>query len=247
LVAGGTQNWTALKNLVGLAGGAVSFFAQKLGIKLIANQGKVDIQAQHDAMTLAALKDVTVTSSADTITVAAKNGVLLAAGGGYLKIHPSGEVEIGSPLKFKPRPNPIRRPPESMTLSHPDYPKTIFKPPMKISLLQSPLAKGHGLAGMPYTLKADGAEIQKGVLDENDFLRVEHDINTKAYELELANGRIIKMPVANEYSNPKKGKLANLGFNKVLDGDSPAKGDARDIYHLSLMENKKTNQNKEES
>jgi type VI secretion system secreted protein VgrG len=134
-----------------------------------------------------------------------------------------------------------------MTLSHPDYPKTIFKPPMKISLLQSPLAKGHGLAGMPYTLKADGAEIQKGVLDENDFLRVEHDINTKAYELELGNGRVIKIPVVNEYSNPKKGKLANLGFNKVLDGDSPAKGDAREIYQLSLMKNKKTNQNKEES
>jgi type VI secretion system secreted protein VgrG len=121
LVAGGTQSWTALKNLVGLAGGAVSFFAQKLGIKLIANQGKIDIQAQNDALTLAAMKDLNISSSADTITVAAKNGVLLAAGGGYLKIHPSGEVEIGSPVKFKPRPNPIRKPPASLNLPLPNF------------------------------------------------------------------------------------------------------------------------------
>jgi type VI secretion system secreted protein VgrG len=127
LVAGGTQSWTALKNLVGLAGGAVSFFAQKLGIKLIANQGKVDIQAQNDALTLAAMKDLNISSSADTITVAAKNGVLLAAGGGYLKIHPSGEVEIGSPVKFKPRPNPIRKPPASLNLPLPAFTEAICK------------------------------------------------------------------------------------------------------------------------
>jgi type VI secretion system secreted protein VgrG len=86
--------------LVGLAGGAVSFFAQKLGIKLIANQGKIDIQAQNDAMTLGAMKDLTITSSAGSVTMAAKKSIVLACGGGYLKIHPSGEVEIGSPVKL---------------------------------------------------------------------------------------------------------------------------------------------------
>ena len=120
LVAGSSQNWTALKNLVGLAGGTVSFFAQKLGIKLIANQGKVNIHAQTDSMTLAAMKDLTITSSAGMVTIAGKS-VLLAAGGGYLKIHPSGEVEIGSPVKFTIRAPMASEGPASLDVNLPEF------------------------------------------------------------------------------------------------------------------------------
>jgi type VI secretion system secreted protein VgrG len=122
LVAGGTQSWTALKNLVGLAGGAVSFFAQKLGIKLIANQGKIDIQAQNDAMTLAALKDLNISSSAGVVTIAGKS-VLLAAGGGYFKINESGEVESGSPIKFTIKANMASDDPERMDVLSEMVPK----------------------------------------------------------------------------------------------------------------------------
>jgi uncharacterized protein (DUF2345 family) len=108
---------------VGLAGGAVSFFAQKLGIKLIANQGKIDIQAQNDAMTLAALKDLNISSSAGVVTIAGNRGVLLAAGGGYFKINESGEVESGSPIKFTIKANMASDDPERMDVLSEMVPK----------------------------------------------------------------------------------------------------------------------------
>ncbi len=60
--SGKNTDFSVLKKFTVAAGEAVSLFAQKLGIKLFASQGRVDIQAQGDAMGLEALKDITVSS-----------------------------------------------------------------------------------------------------------------------------------------------------------------------------------------
>jgi len=65
----------------------------KVSLKLIAAKGKVQIQAQSDAMELTADKDVTVTSCKDRITIAAKEEILLNVGGGVMTqpfLHRSG-------------------------------------------------------------------------------------------------------------------------------------------------------------
>ncbi|MDC7704602.1 type VI secretion system Vgr family protein [Vogesella indigofera] len=69
----------------------------KVSLKLIAAKGKVQVQAQSDAMELTADKDVTVTSCKDSITIAAKEEILLNVGGGaYIRIK-DGNIEVHCP------------------------------------------------------------------------------------------------------------------------------------------------------
>lgn len=81
------------------AGEAVSLFAQTLGVKLFAAKGKVEIQAQGDAMGLAALKDVTVSSVNGKVHIQAKEEILLECGGGFVQIK-GGSVTVGGPEDF---------------------------------------------------------------------------------------------------------------------------------------------------
>ncbi|SIO64448.1 type VI secretion system Vgr family protein [Paraburkholderia phenazinium] len=94
--AGGSMDIGVLKKLTVAAGEAVSLFAQKLGMKLFASKGKVEIQAQGDEMALAALKDVTITSTEGRLVLSAKNEVWIGAGGSYIQIN-ANHIESGTP------------------------------------------------------------------------------------------------------------------------------------------------------
>jgi type VI secretion system secreted protein VgrG len=76
--------------------GAISMFAYQLGVKLVAAHGKVEIQAQSDQMALAALKDITVSSSEGKVIITAEKEIWIGAGGSYIQINGSGIVN-GSP------------------------------------------------------------------------------------------------------------------------------------------------------
>lgn len=86
---------SVLKKITLAAGEALSFFAHKLGIKLFAAQGKVEIQAQNDAMALAAKQGITLDSVDSSVTVSAASDITLMAGGSYIKISDAG-IELGS-------------------------------------------------------------------------------------------------------------------------------------------------------
>lgn len=81
------------------AGEAISLFAHKLGMKLFAARGPVDIQAQTDAMTLQADKALTLNSN-DEIVLNAKQGITLVSRGAYIKIK-DGSIEIGAPGELR--------------------------------------------------------------------------------------------------------------------------------------------------
>lgn len=102
LTAGGQADFGILKSLTIAAGDALSFMANKLGIKLYTAKGKVDIQAQTGEMSLASRQAMTLTSTEGEITLAAKQKLTLMCGGAYIKLE-GGAVEIGGPgdLKFK--------------------------------------------------------------------------------------------------------------------------------------------------
>ncbi len=125
--AGQNITWSAVKNLVAMAGQAIGFFAVKAGIKLIANQGKIQIQAQHSTLELASQLDMSMTSSGGVISLASKNGIVLGCGGGYIKIHPSGEVEIGSTVKLTIKANMDSPGPASLDLPLPAFTEAICK------------------------------------------------------------------------------------------------------------------------
>jgi type VI secretion system secreted protein VgrG len=86
----------AIKTFSVAAGEAVSLFAQKLGIKLFAGKGRVEIQAQSDAMSLAADKDVSITSVDGAVHIAAKRELVLECGGAFVRLA-DGNVTIGGP------------------------------------------------------------------------------------------------------------------------------------------------------
>ncbi len=88
-------NVNAIRNVAIAAGGVLSLFAHRLGIRLFAAQGKVQIQAQSDAMELVAQQNMQLTSASGTLTANAANGVVLSGGGtAYIKVQ-GDNVEIG--------------------------------------------------------------------------------------------------------------------------------------------------------
>ncbi|MGX6998916.1 type VI secretion system Vgr family protein [Caballeronia sp. KNU42] len=94
--AGGNADIGVIKRFTVAAGETVSLFAQKLGIKLFAAKGKVEIQAQGDGMSLAALKDLTITSTDGKLILSAAKEVWIGAAGSYIKLNATG-IENGTP------------------------------------------------------------------------------------------------------------------------------------------------------
>lgn len=85
----------AMKNVSVAAGKAIGLFAHSGGAKLIANQGDVVVQAQHNRMELCAGKQFTITSTDDEIVISTPETLTLNGGGSYLKLSRSG-IEHGT-------------------------------------------------------------------------------------------------------------------------------------------------------
>ncbi|WP_105457154.1 type VI secretion system Vgr family protein [Escherichia coli] len=98
--AGENADMTIFKRLTVAAGEAISLFAQKMGIKIFAARGNVDIQAQSDAMRLQAGQQMAINSINGEIILNAAQGITLTSrGGAYIKLK-DGAVEIGAPGKI---------------------------------------------------------------------------------------------------------------------------------------------------
>ncbi|WP_241617757.1 DUF2345 domain-containing protein [Rosenbergiella epipactidis] len=96
IVSGRNTDISAAQSVTVAASKAVSLFAQSAGMQLFAGQGKVDVQAQGDALNVQALKDVTVTSNNGSVTVNASKELTLVCNGAYIKIS-GGNIELGCP------------------------------------------------------------------------------------------------------------------------------------------------------
>ena len=86
-----------MKRIAIAAGEAISLFAAKLGIRIFAAKGKVQIQAQGDELEMMALKGVKISSSTDEISITGSKGITLGDGAGaYIRIA-NGRIELASP------------------------------------------------------------------------------------------------------------------------------------------------------
>lgn len=97
--ASNSADFSIAKKFTVAAGEIISLFAQKLGIKIFANQGKIAIEAQHDEMSLDALKDLSISSHDGKVIIKAKKEIILTSGGGYIRIA-DGTVECAAPDKI---------------------------------------------------------------------------------------------------------------------------------------------------
>ncbi|HDP0319472.1 TPA: type VI secretion system tip protein VgrG [Salmonella enterica subsp. enterica serovar Concord] len=85
----------AMKNLSVSVEKALGLFVHKDGAKVVANQGDIEIQAQHNTMALFSEKQLTVTSSEDEIIISTPETLTLNGGGSYLRLSKNG-IEHGS-------------------------------------------------------------------------------------------------------------------------------------------------------
>jgi len=101
-VAGKNADFSVMKRFTVAAGELISMFAQKLGIKIYAARGPVEIHAQSDAMSLLADQDVSVSSVNGTVLISAKSELVLECGGAFIQLK-DGNVTLGGPadLFFK--------------------------------------------------------------------------------------------------------------------------------------------------
>ncbi|WP_342386912.1 type VI secretion system tip protein VgrG [Ignatzschineria larvae DSM 13226] len=74
----------------------VSILAVEKDLNLIANQGRMKIQAQNNELELSSKQELRVISNDNSIVIAAQNGIKLVSGGAYILIK-DGKVEIGGP------------------------------------------------------------------------------------------------------------------------------------------------------
>jgi Uncharacterized protein conserved in bacteria (DUF2345) len=97
VTAGDGLDIGVMKRIAMAAGDAISLFAAKLGIRIFSSKGKIQIQAQGDALELMALKNVAVSSSTGEVIITGSKGITLGDGSGaYVKIV-NGKIEIASP------------------------------------------------------------------------------------------------------------------------------------------------------
>ncbi|WP_428943310.1 type VI secretion system Vgr family protein [Pantoea sp. FN060301] len=220
--AGANADMGVMKRLFIGVGEGLSLFVRKLGVRLIANQGAVTVQAQNDQMQLLAKQGLEIVSTDDEIHLVAKKKITLNAGGSYITLDPY-RIELGTKGDFAVRAADFDYSgPAGMAADHPDYPalQASARQLLRLRLPQTANASS-SYAGMPYTLYADGALLSKGVLDESGQLEIDHQVVTRSYRLVMANGASYHIPVVSEYRNAKQGTLANLG----LHNHTPQTGD----------------------
>jgi type VI secretion system secreted protein VgrG len=94
-ISGQNADISVAKRLTVAAGELISMFAERLGIKLFAAKGKVQIQAQDDEMDLQSNKDMTISSANGRVVIEAKTELLLKCGGSYIRLSSTG-IEDGT-------------------------------------------------------------------------------------------------------------------------------------------------------
>nr|WP_318652904.1 DUF2345 domain-containing protein [Pseudomonas sp. PDM18] len=119
LNAGAEADISVAKRLFAGIGEGMSLFVRKLGMKIFANHGAVQIQAQNDRMELLARKAVDITSTENEIHITAKKAIVINAGGSYLRMD-QHSIEYGTQGDYLIKsPHYEYRGPASL---HPDIP-----------------------------------------------------------------------------------------------------------------------------
>ncbi|NUU64703.1 type VI secretion system tip protein VgrG [Enterobacteriaceae bacterium BIT-l23] len=93
--SGKHADFSIAKKFTLAVGEALSLFAHRMGIKIFSSEGKVDIQAQSDALNLFAQKQLSIASADDSVMISAKKELLLNCGGSFIRLSQAG-VEVGT-------------------------------------------------------------------------------------------------------------------------------------------------------
>ncbi|MDC5481976.1 type VI secretion system Vgr family protein [Acinetobacter baumannii] len=89
-IAGDSINISTQKNVIAHAQNRLSLFAAQSGLKAIAAQGKVEIQAQSDALDVLANKGITISSTEDCIEISSPKEIVITGASSQITLNGSG-------------------------------------------------------------------------------------------------------------------------------------------------------------
>ncbi|WP_217479118.1 type VI secretion system Vgr family protein [Enterobacter chuandaensis] len=165
--AGKNADVSVVKNLFIGVGNALSVFVRKLGIKLIANQGPVQVQAQNDLMALLARKEISIVSTEDDIRIVAKKKITLNGGGSYITLD-ANAIEAATLGDYRTRAGFYdRKQKANLKMVLTALPGEITS--MVNLALNFFDRDNQPIAGAAYTVTFDGGKILQGQLDENGY------------------------------------------------------------------------------
>ncbi|MFC6363699.1 DUF2345 domain-containing protein, partial [Tatumella punctata] len=96
IMSGDNTDISAGQSFTVAAGDTVSLLAKGQGMRLLAANGPIKIQAQSDALSVSAQQDLDIQSSEGKVTVSAHQELVLTCGGAYIKLS-GGNIELGCP------------------------------------------------------------------------------------------------------------------------------------------------------
>ncbi|QNW93649.1 type VI secretion system tip protein VgrG [Acinetobacter seifertii] len=89
-IAGDSINISTQKNVIAHAQNRLSLFAVQSGLKAVAAQGKVEIQAQSDALDVLANKGITISSTEDRIEISSPKEIVITGASSQITLNGSG-------------------------------------------------------------------------------------------------------------------------------------------------------------
>ncbi|WP_412022787.1 type VI secretion system Vgr family protein [Burkholderia cepacia] len=164
------------KSLIAAAAEKISLFAQKAGMKLFAVKGKVEIEAQSDAMRLYADQDLAITSNRGRVVIEAKQELMLKCGGSYLRITADGIEDGTRGTRTSKAASFGRLGPSSVAEHMNDRPHTAFNDPY---VLRHKIT-GEVLKNHPYEIVRGDGTVIKGVTNESGQTTVQKNVEVES-------------------------------------------------------------------
>ncbi|EXH48515.1 rhs element Vgr family protein [Acinetobacter baumannii 1412924] len=169
-IAGDSINISTQKNVIAHAQNRLSLFAAQSGLKAVAAQGKVEIQAQADALDVLSKLGITISSTDDKVIISSPKEVKITGGSSQITLNGSGifpktggkfQVNAGQHL-FQGGAS------ASVQSSLPPPPKST----QGVLELFHEYAHGAFVKGAGYTVSDNLGKVVNGKLDAKGFARV---------------------------------------------------------------------------
>ncbi|WP_246879400.1 type VI secretion system Vgr family protein [Chromobacterium violaceum] len=186
LVAQRDANHTTGRRWIHNVGKHISLFVagvvDKAAMKLIAAKGKIQIQAQSDAMEITADKDMTITSCKGFVHVAADQEILLACDGAYIRLQ-GGNIEVHAPGTISVKG-------ASHEFSGPARVDAMLPRLPKIGVSDQQLHLVHHgtdipMPHTPYRITFASGKVHEGITDENGFTQRFQSAKHESFDVEV--------------------------------------------------------------
>ncbi|QNY12834.1 type VI secretion system tip protein VgrG [Acinetobacter seifertii] len=169
-IAGDSINISTQKNVIAHAQNRLSLFAVQSGLKAVAAQGRVEIQAQSDALDVLANKGITISSTEDRIEISSPKEIVITGASSQITLNGSGIFpKTGGKFQVNAGQHVFQGGASASV-------KSSLPPPPKraqgvLELLHD-YSHGAFVKGAGYTVTDNLGKVVNGKLDDKGFARV---------------------------------------------------------------------------